>query len=121
MSKSLKKIQKKRIGNAKVFWINNFKKLRNGPVIFFGNEFFDAIPIKQFKREKNYLMEKHYTLRKDCKIIENFKISTKKNSRVINSYKTQLMTFLRHFQFHHQNKQLCSYQNDIYLPYHLVQ
>ncbi len=88
LSKSLKKIQKKRIGNAKVFWINNFKKLRNGPVIFFGNEFFDAIPIKQFKREKNYLMEKHYTLRKDCKIIENFKISTKKNSSVINSYKT---------------------------------
>ena len=27
----------------------NFKKYKKGPVIFFGNEFFDAIPIKQFK------------------------------------------------------------------------
>ena len=30
----------------------NFNKITKGPVIFFGNEFFDAIPIKQFKREK---------------------------------------------------------------------
>ncbi len=88
LSKSLKKIQKKKVGNSKVFWINNFKKLKNGPVIFFGNEFFDAIPIKQFKREKKYLMEKHYTLENNRKITENFKVTTKKNSSVINTFET---------------------------------
>ena len=42
-------------------WINNFDKINKGPVIFFGNEFFDAIPIKQFKRENNILFEKYYS------------------------------------------------------------
>ena len=40
----------------------NFKDINKGPVIFFGNEFFDAIPIKQFKNEKGILFEKYYTL-----------------------------------------------------------
>ena len=46
----LKKIQKKNISNKYVKWINNLKEIKKGPVIFFGNEFFDAIPIKQFKK-----------------------------------------------------------------------
>ena len=31
-------------------WIKNLDHIKNGPVVFFGNEFFDAIPIKQFKK-----------------------------------------------------------------------
>ena len=42
------KIQKKKLKNPRVKWIKNFNKIISGPVIFFGNEFFDAIPIKQF-------------------------------------------------------------------------
>ena len=37
----------------------NFKNINNGPAIFFGNEFFDAIPIKQFKNEERSLFEKY--------------------------------------------------------------
>ena len=49
-------------------WINNFNKIKKGPVIFFGNEFFDAIPIKQFKKKKNSLFEKNYILIKIIKL-----------------------------------------------------
>ena len=56
-SEYLRKIQKKRILNKDVKWINNFDKIKKGPVIFFGNEFFDAIPIKQFKKINNTLFD----------------------------------------------------------------
>ena len=48
----LKKVQKKKISNKDVKWINNLGMIKKGPVVFFGNEFFDAIPIKQFKKNK---------------------------------------------------------------------
>ena len=69
----LKKIKKKEIANNEVKWIKDFKQIKKGPVIFFGNEFFDAIPIKQFKRVKKSFFEKNYTLDKNFKIKEVFK------------------------------------------------
>ena len=59
-SKFLRKIQKKKVKGMKVKWINNFKKIKGGPIIFFGNEFFDAIPIKQFFYKDEDLLEKCY-------------------------------------------------------------
>ena len=59
-SNLLKNIQKKNIDNKQVKWINNFSHLKKGPVIFFGNEFFDSIPIKQFLRKKKIFYEKKY-------------------------------------------------------------
>ena len=58
-SNLLKKLQKKNINSSRPQWVNNFTKINNGPVVFFGNEFFDAIPIKQFLRKKKTLYEKH--------------------------------------------------------------
>ena len=63
-SQFLKKIQKKKVKGVNVKWINDFQKLKGGPVIFFGNEFFDAIPIKQFFYKDKNLFEKCYTLEK---------------------------------------------------------
>ena len=60
----LKKIQKKKIKAVNVKWIKNFKKINQGPIIFFGNEFFDAIPIKQFIYKNKKLLEKCYILNK---------------------------------------------------------
>ena len=60
-SELLKNVQKK-IKRSKVKWIGNFDKIRKGPVIFFGNEFFDAIPIKQFLLEKKNLYLKNVIL-----------------------------------------------------------
>ena len=72
-SNHLRKIQKKNISDKNVYWINDFKKIKKGPVIFFGNEFFDAIPIKQFKKIKNNIFEKNYTIDKNYKIKEVYK------------------------------------------------
>ena len=87
-SNYLKKIQKKNILNKEVRWINNFDKIKKGPVIFFGNEFFDAIPIKQFKNDKGSLFEKNYTINQDYKIKEVFKKASDSNVKIIKSFKT---------------------------------
>ena len=87
-SSFLKKIQKKNILNKEIKWINNFDKIEKGPVIFFGNEFFDAIPIKQFKKKKGFLFEKNYTFSQDYKIREVFKKAAESNVKIIKSYKT---------------------------------
>ena len=87
-SSYLKKIQKKNISDKNVIWINNFNSIKKGPVIFFGNEFFDALPIKQFKRIKNSILEKNYTLDKNYKIKEVFKKASKTDIKILKSYKT---------------------------------
>ncbi len=87
-SNYLKKIQKKKIPNSKVKWIKNFNKIKKGPVIFFGNEFFDAIPIKQFKRNKNSFYEKFYILDNNNKIKEIFKKASLSKIKKIKNYKT---------------------------------
>jgi cyclopropane-fatty-acyl-phospholipid synthase len=81
-------IQKKNISNKDVRWINDLGYIEQGPVIFFGNEFFDAIPIKQFKKINNYIFEKNYTLNKSYKIEEVFKKASETNIKIIKSYKT---------------------------------
>ena len=47
ISDKLKAIQKTKINNKKVKWIKKIREINYGPVIFLGNEFFDALPIKQ--------------------------------------------------------------------------
>ena len=83
----LKNLQKKNINNLKVKWINNFDNIKTGPVIFFGNEFFDAIPIKQFSCKKNFLMEKYYLLNKNNKIDTTYKKASSKDTLLIKKFK----------------------------------
>jgi len=87
-SKFLKNEQRKNIGNSRIKWINNFSKINKGPVIFFGNEFFDAIPIKQFKNRSNLLYEKYYFKDTNNKIKEVFKKISNKNIAAIKKFKT---------------------------------
>ena len=87
-SNFLKKIQKKKISSEDVRWIDNLDEVTDGPVIFFGNEFFDAIPIKQFKKIKDFYYEKNYTLNKDNKIKEIFKKASETDTKLIKSFKT---------------------------------
>ncbi len=86
-SNFLKKIQKNNIRNKQVKWISNLNRIKKGPVIFFGNEFFDAIPIKQLKKSKGTFFEKNFILNKNSKIEETFKKSSKKNIKLIKSYR----------------------------------
>ncbi len=98
----LKKIQKRNISNKNVSWINDFKTIKKGPVIFFGNEFFDALPIKQFKRINNLIFEKNYSIDKKSKIKEVYKKVSKNNLKILKSYKTlKKLNFIEfpHFGF----------------------
>ncbi len=79
--------QKANIRNPRVKWVRNFDKIKEGPVIFFGNEFFDAIPIKQFSRKGNNYFEKYYSLNNKDKIDEVFKKANFKDVKQIKKFK----------------------------------
>ena len=57
-SEKLINVQKKSINAKNVSWIKNLDQISSEPVLFFGNEFFDAIPIRQFKVKKSDIYEK---------------------------------------------------------------
>ena len=58
-SKLLRKIQKKKIKGHKIIWLNDLNELNSLPCIFIANEFFDALPIKQFIKIKGKWHERH--------------------------------------------------------------
>ena len=70
ISDTLKAIQKTKINNQKVRWIKKITEINHGPVIFLGNEFFDALPIKQIYKKKKLFFEKYVTLTNDNKKIK---------------------------------------------------
>jgi NADH dehydrogenase [ubiquinone] 1 alpha subcomplex assembly factor 7 len=88
-SPNLIKKQKTNIKFKNIKWVADLKKINKLPNIFLANEFFDAIPIKQFSKDKNIWLEKFVHMSNDkmisfvskkinIKVIEkkiNFKIS----------------------------------------------
>ncbi len=58
-SNFLTDIQKKNLKEKKVVWLKNLNKLPDYPNIFIANEFFDALPIKQFIKKKNKWYERN--------------------------------------------------------------
>jgi len=70
ISDKLKTIQKVKINNKKVKWIKKINEINYGPVIFLGNEFFDALPIKQIYKKKKLFFEKYVALSNDNKKVK---------------------------------------------------
>jgi len=64
----LKKIQKKKIKSRKIEWLNDVKNLDNLPCIFIANEFFDALPIKQFIKKKGKWYERYIKFNEKIKL-----------------------------------------------------
>ena len=58
-SELLRKLQKTNIKNKKIRWLNNLNELSNFPCIFVANEFFDALPIKQFLKKNKKWYERY--------------------------------------------------------------
>ena len=85
-SKYLKKLQKKNLFGEKIKWIKNFKNIKSGPVIFLGNEFFDAIPIKQYKKINNILYEKYVKLENNSQIKTFFKRTNLKTIKELEKF-----------------------------------
>ena len=91
----LKKIQKKKLICKKITWLSSINKLKNGPNIFLANEFFDALPVKQFVKKNNKWFEKKIKMLGDNKFrfidvmtnikkLENkFKIKFSNNQKII--------------------------------------
>ena len=93
--------------NSKKFsWLRDIDKINSNPTIFLANEFFDAIPIKQFFKKKDVWFERFVNLndpkkaefneeKTDIEIIEkelNFEIS--KNQEVI-EYSPETFKYLK--------------------------
>ena len=83
-SKTLEKLQRNTLNDQKIKWIKNFNKINKGPVIFLGNEFFDALPIKQFKKINKILYEQYVKLENNSEIKPFFK---KANLKTVNELK----------------------------------
>ena len=62
----LKKIQKKKLKFKNIKWTNDLKKISNYPSIFVANEFFDALPVKQFINKGNEWFEKYIVNKDKC-------------------------------------------------------
>jgi len=77
-SPHLKKIQKKKLKKLDVKWIKNFNEIQKGTNIFFANEFFDALPIKQFFKIKNKWNERFIKLEKKNKSFININSDIRK-------------------------------------------
>ena len=77
-SNILKKFQKNKIREPNITWLKNFDEVNKGPVLFFGNEFFDAIPIKQFKKMRENIYEKYLNFNNSSSPKEVFKKTTQK-------------------------------------------
>ena len=74
-SEYLEKIQKKKLKDYKVTWLKDLNKIPDSPTIFIANEFFDALPIKQFIKIKKTWYEKYIKYSK-----ENIKFINKKTN-----------------------------------------
>ena len=87
--------QKQNLKSDKVTWVDDINKTNSNPTIFLANEFFDALPIKQFFRKKKNWFERFVDLKKigkaefkeyitDIKKIEkNFNFEISKNQDII--------------------------------------
>ena len=83
----LKDVQRKKLKGTKVKWIKNFNKINKGPVIFFGNEFFDAIPVKQFSYGEKLLLEKYYSISSVSKLTEVYERAKYEDVKMIKKFK----------------------------------
>jgi len=67
-SELLKKVQRTNIKERKIKWLNNLNELSNFPCIFIANEFFDALPIKQFLKKEKKWYERYVNFNIDKKL-----------------------------------------------------
>ena len=64
----LKAIQRKKLKGHKIKWIKSLDKINKNPIIFIANEFFDALPIKQYLKIENNWMERHVDILDEKKL-----------------------------------------------------
>ncbi len=98
--------QKKNLNSKKFSWLVNLEKLNTNPTIYLANEFFDAIPIKQFFKKKDGWIERFVNLNNPKKaefkeekidiekIEKNLKFKISKNQNII-EYSPEAFKYLK--------------------------
>jgi len=67
-SELLQQTQESNIKDTRIKWLNKLNELNNFPCIFIANEFFDALPIKQFLKKDNKWYERYVNFTDDKKL-----------------------------------------------------
>ena len=93
-SNKLVKLQKEKLKEDKVTWLKNFSKLKNIPTIFFGNEFLDALPVKQFFNHNNIWYERYIQKKTDVYNFAKIKCDIKKIEKKLNLKISKKQNFL---------------------------
>ena len=96
-SPKLIKEQRKNIKFKNIKWIKSLGELNKSPSIYLANEFFDALPIKQFSKSKTIWFEKfvHFYNNKKAKFI-NKRVDIKKVEKKINYKFSDKQNFLEY-------------------------
>ena len=77
--------QKKNLDAEKISWIKDIKKINSYPTLYLANEFFDAIPIKQFFKKNEGWVERFVELKNSKKAeFKEQKINITKLERSLN-------------------------------------
>ena len=67
-SELLKRTQKINVKDTEIKWLDNLNELNSLPCIFIANEFFDALPIKQFLQKEKKWYERHVNFTNNKKL-----------------------------------------------------
>ena len=94
------RIQKEKLSKSKIIWVSQINKIKKNPSIFIANEFFDAMPIKQFRKQRNIWYEKFVNFENYSKasFIEK-KTDIKKIERRLNFKISQNQNFIEYSEF----------------------
>jgi len=70
ISPNLRKVQKEKLKGYDIIWLDELQKLPDAPLFFIANEFFDALPIRQFQRVGDIWFERYIVLQDDSLALE---------------------------------------------------
>ncbi|MDC1010935.1 SAM-dependent methyltransferase [Candidatus Pelagibacter sp.] len=105
-SNFLIKQQHKNLISEKVSWVKDIKKINSYPTLYLANEFFDALPIKQFFKKKEGWVERFVELKNPKKVEfkeektnihkleQNLKFEISKNQNII-EYSPETFKYLK--------------------------
>ena len=93
----LKKKQQLNLADNKIKWLTNFTRKISGKVLFLGNEFFDAIPIRQFRKKNGIFYEKNILVNNKNKIqLKYVKSNRKLSDKILNFQTLKKNTFIEY-------------------------
>ena len=84
--------QQQNLKSDDVTWVDDINKANSNPTIFLANEFFDALPVKQFFRKKKDWFERFVDLKESAKTARSKIWNHKKHPIVLKEKKRIIKT-----------------------------